>query len=233
LIEPKNWPEARINARADAETDAAAFILAGGQSSRMGADKALISLAGKPLIAHALGILQQAGMDAQIAGARSDLSGFAAVIPDADPDHGPLAGICAALASTAARHAIFLPVDLPLLPASLVSVLLHSARITGSAVTVPSINGYAQTFPAVVDRVALPALQASLERGPGGCFSAFQSAADHVGQPLTVLGVELLVQCGQIAHPDALPASYWFQNLNTPRDLERAEAILAHRHRVI
>ncbi len=234
-MERENWPAAKNEARAGMGADAAGFVLAGGQSSRMGADKALIPWAGKPLIAHALGILHRAALDARIAGARSGLetAGFATVIQDADPGHGPLSGICAALASTAARHAVFLPVDLPLLPASLVNFLLHSARITGSAVTVSSVNGYTQTFPAVIDRVALPALEASLKSGNGGCFSAFKSAAHQLGQPFTVHAVELLVQCGQVAHPDALPAIFWFQNVNTPKDLERAEAILAQRHRVI
>ena len=76
-----------------------AFILAGGHSSRMGRDKALIPLAGSPLIHHALGILRAAGLDPRIAGARSDLSSFAPTLPD-DPTRsglGPLSGICSAL----------------------------------------------------------------------------------------------------------------------------------------
>ncbi len=236
MIEPENGPEVRKDAakcaQTDAREDAAGFVLAGGQSCRMGADKALIRLAGQPLIAYALGILHQAGLEASIAGARSSLSAFAPVIQDAHPDRGPLAGICSALVSTSARHAVFLPIDLPLLPASLVSFLLHHARVAGGAVTVPSVNGYAQTFPAVVDRVALPALEASLKGGERGCFSAFKAAAAQSRQPLSVLPVELLVQSGQVALPDGLPAVFWFKNVNTPEDLGRAEAILANSHRV-
>ena len=47
-----------------------------------------------------------------------------------------------------------------------------------------------------------------------------------------MLPVELLVQSGQIAHPEDLPAVFWFKNVNTPEDLERAQAILANSHRV-
>jgi len=204
--------------------DAAGFVLAGGRSSRMGADKALLPLCGMPLIAHALGILHQAGLSASIAGARSPLSAFAPVIPDSSPGQGPLGGICAALASTSARWAVFLPVDLPLLPASLVAYLLRHARTTGRAVTLPSINGFAQTFPAVIDRVALPTLQTELDSGHGGCFSAFQAAAARLAQPISNLPVELLVQAGQVSHPCCLPPTCWFLNLNTPADLRRAQA---------
>ncbi len=44
---------------ADAACDASGFVLAGGQSSRMGRDKALLTFAGQPLIAHALAILRE------------------------------------------------------------------------------------------------------------------------------------------------------------------------------
>jgi molybdopterin-guanine dinucleotide biosynthesis protein A len=212
--------------------DAAGFVLAGGQSSRMGEDKALIRLANEPLVARALGILREAGLDASIAGARSSLDAFAPVVQDSHPDRGPLAGICAALASTSARYAVFLPVDLPLLPASLVRFLLHHARVVGGAVTVPSVSGFAQTFPAVVDRSTLPALETALKEGHGGCFSAFKDAAAQTGGRFSVPAVEMLVQSGQVNHPKDLPAVFWFKNVNTPEDLERAEFILANLHRV-
>jgi len=214
-------------------SDAAGFVLAGGRSSRMGSDKALLQFAGQSLVARALDILRASGLAPSIAGARSNLSQFAPVIEDSRPALGPLGGICAALASTSAQCAVFLPVDLPLIPAALLTFLLHHAQITGAAITVPSVNGYAQTFPAVVRRSALPALESALREGPGGCFSAFHAAAAQLGQPFSVLPVELLVQSGQIAHPDGFPAGFWFQNVNTPGELERAEFLLKGRRSVI
>ena len=139
------------------EADAAGFVLAGGQSSRMGRDKALLPFAGRPLIAHALATLREAGLPAAIAGAdpaaNSALAAYAPIVPDPQPGLGPLAGICAALEAASTRFAVFLPVDLPLLPSSLIAYLLHHARITGRAVTVPSVNGFAQTFPVVLDAI--------------------------------------------------------------------------------
>jgi molybdopterin-guanine dinucleotide biosynthesis protein A len=191
----------------------------------MGEDKSLVRFAGRPLVAHALSVLRQAGLAASIAGARSPLAGFAPVIEDAQPDLGPLRGICAALESTRAPRAVFLPVDMPLLPSSLIAFLVDHAQITGSAVTVFSLNGFAQTFPAIVDRAAMPALVNELKAGRGGCFSSFQAASASLGQPMTVVPVELLVQAGHVAHPAGLAAAHWFENINSPADLRRAEAL--------
>jgi molybdopterin-guanine dinucleotide biosynthesis protein A len=211
-----------------ARADAAGFVLAGGESSRMGEDKALVRFAGKPLVERALGILRAARLEASIAGARTGpaLQAFKAVAPvveDAETGRGPLGGICAALASTKARWAVFLPVDLPLIPGTLIEYLLDHARITGRTVTLASVNGFAQSFPAVVDRAVLPVLERELEAGRGGCFAGFKAASDDLNQPMTIIGVEMLVQAGQIEHPYGLPAARWFLNVNRPEDLLRAE----------
>jgi molybdopterin-guanine dinucleotide biosynthesis protein A len=207
-----------------AAPDAAGFVLAGGRSSRMGRDKALVALGGRLLVEHALGILRDAGLDASIAGARSPLAAFAPVVEDDEADRGPLGGVAAALASTTARRAVFVAVDQPLLPGSLVKYLLHHAQITGRAVTLCSVNGWAQTFPAVIDRAALPALAGELAAGRGGCFSAFAAAAAGMGQRVSVVAVELLAQAGQATDQAALPAVRWFLNVNAAAELRRAEA---------
>jgi molybdopterin-guanine dinucleotide biosynthesis protein A len=123
------------------------------------------------------------------------------------------------------RYAVFLPVDLPLLPPSLIVFLLRHARITGSAVTVPSVSGFTQTFPAVLDRALLPALQNELDSQRYGCFSAFQAASAAAGQSVSSVAVELLAQTGEVSDQMGLPPIDWFLNLNTPDDLERAEAL--------
>jgi molybdopterin-guanine dinucleotide biosynthesis protein A len=226
-------PAGRGPGHSDPEPEAIGFVLAGGQSSRMGRDKALLEFAGRPLAAHALDLFKEAGIPAMIAGAAAplvrSLPVFALVVEDTSPGLGPLSGICTALSIVSARYAVFLPVDLPLLPASLLVYLLHHAQLTGSAVTVPSISGFAQTFPAVLDKSTLPALQNELDSQRYGCFSAFQAAAAALGQPVSSVSVELLAQSGQISHPLGLPPVRWFLNLNTPDDLEQAEALRGRR----
>jgi len=208
------------------EAEAVGFVLAGGQSSRMGTDKALLEFRGRPLIMHAADILETAGLKVYIAGARAEagprLEPYAPVIPDSQPGLGPLSGICAALASDEAEFGVFIPVDLPLLPASLILYLVRRAQITGCAVTLVSVSGRVETFPAVLARRALPVLERELAERRLGCLASFQFAAQELGEPIAAVDTEVLVQSGQVKHPDALPAARWFLNLNTEQDLRRA-----------
>lgn len=203
--------------------NAAGVVLAGGKSSRMGRDKALIELHGKPLVAHAVDVLRRVGLPVFISGTRDDLSRFAPVLPDSEPDRGPLHGLCRALATGDAELVAFTSVDLPLIPPELIKRLLAIAQTTGNQVTLVSVNGFAQTFPAVVRRDALPSLEEELHSGKGGCFAAFRRASTTCNQSLLAPHVENLIQAGQIIHPAGLLPSRWFLNINTPADLEFAK----------
>jgi molybdenum cofactor guanylyltransferase len=213
------------------ETPCAAFVLAGGRSTRMGADKALVEFAGEPLIAHALRTLRAAGLEAKIAGARSALNAFADVVED--DGGGPLAGICASLAATDAERAVFLAVDQPLTPPSLIEALIEDALITNAAVVLPQAAGFTETFPAVVSRAALPVLREAFASGDGGCFRAFAHASAELKRPLSVVPVELLAQAGRVGDGRAAPASMWCRSVNTPAELALAERWTAGARRAI
>jgi hypothetical protein len=93
------------------------------------------------------------------------------------------------------------------------------------AVTLPAVNAFPQTFPAVLNRDVLPVLENELAAGRLGCYAAFQAAAAARGESVSILPVELLVQSGHVFHPAGLAAMRWFLNMNHPLDLFRAEAI--------
>jgi len=188
----------------------------------MGTDKALIELAGRPLVAHALDALRAARLQPAIAGAHADLSSFAPIVPDSEPDSGPLGGICAALEQCQSEMAIFVSVDMPLLPSSAIEYLVRHASITGELVTVYALNGFAQTFPAVIRRQALATLKTELASGRGGCFAALETTARTHGQEIRILPVEYLAQAGHVRHGRGFPPARWFANLNTREDLDRA-----------
>jgi molybdenum cofactor guanylyltransferase len=179
------------------------FVLAGGRSSRMGQDKALMRIGGRTLLERALEKLP----GARIAGARSDLSAFAPVIPDIHPDCGPLSGIESALAATHATYNVFLPVDMPLLPASFLTWMLQRAQITGSLATIPCINGQPQPLCAVYQRDLLPSVTTALARGEYKVMAAFSQAE--------LFDVEMLASTSL---QPATPVYRWFHNCNTPED---------------
>lgn len=199
--------------------DVAGFVLAGGRSSRMGQDKALLRLGLRPLIEWGLDILREAGVEAWIAGARNpDLAVFAPVIADEWEDLGPLGGVCSALRQTHREWGIFLTVDQPLVARWLVLRLIQRAREGNAAVTVASLGAEAQTFPAVVRRDALTVLERELKAGRLGCLSAFCTAG------LQTIAVE------DGASPEDYPLlRRWFWNVNTPADLESIRETLGIR----
>lgn len=110
----------------------AGLILAGGRGVRMGgADKALLMLAGRPLLAHVMARLAPQ-VEALAVSANGDAARFAAfglpVLTDA-PDHlgaGPLAGVLAGLdwaAGLGAERLLVVAVDTPFLPTDLAARL--------------------------------------------------------------------------------------------------------------
>lgn len=203
----------------------AGFVLAGGQSSRMGRDKALVLFEGVPLAQVALGILAGAQIPARIAGSRRDLSAFAEEIPDTFTDAGPLGGIHAGLSASSAEWNLFLPVDLPLMPPSLLACLLQRAMLTGVPVTAVRLNGRLEPFPVVLQRGTLSQIAQRLERGETACHRAWRTIPEAMGGRLDAPAVESLVQCGQCRHPHGLPPVLWFQSANTPQELQSLERI--------
>lgn len=207
--------------------DAAGFILAGGRSSRMGSDKALVHLYGRPLIELALDAFRLAGMQAKIAGARSALSCYAPVVEDQHPDQGPLSGIHAALASSSAAWNLFLPIDMPLMPASLLRLLLDRAALTGSPITAIQLNGRMLPFPAVLHRSVLPHIEQCIANRQLACRPAWKAIPSAFSTRLDAPSVELLRSIGACSHPHGIPPYLWFQNANTPSDLARLSRLRA------
>jgi molybdopterin-guanine dinucleotide biosynthesis protein A len=95
------------------------FVLAGGKSSRMGADKALLRFCGRPMVEIAVEKLRGFCAEVTIAGNRGDLAGFAPVVTETRVGVGPGAGIEAGLRVAKEAWAMFIPVDVPFVPEEL------------------------------------------------------------------------------------------------------------------
>ena len=141
---------------------AAAIVLCGGASRRMGRDKALLPWGDRTLLAHVAGRAAEA-VDEVVLVARegqpvSDWFGpFPPPFPIArDPADGlgPLAGLAAGLAAVAAERAFLVSCDMPFLRPALVRRLFELAE--GHDIAVPEIDGFAMVTSAVYSKAALP-----------------------------------------------------------------------------
>ncbi len=95
-----------------------AVILAGGESRRMGRDKAFLSISGQPLIERMIAKAREAGAKEVFISGRAgrvypDLG--VPVLYDREPGLGPLAGIERALDATTTHFLLVLAVDLALM----------------------------------------------------------------------------------------------------------------------
>jgi molybdopterin-guanine dinucleotide biosynthesis protein A len=96
-------------------------VLAGGRSSRMGEDKALLPWHGRPLLGHMCDLLEAAGATAvRVSGDRPGYAG----IPDRWPDRGPLGGLASVADELDDGELLVVPVDMPLLTVSLLHALV-------------------------------------------------------------------------------------------------------------
>lgn len=204
------------------------FVLAGGQSTRMERDKALLPLDGRPLIAHALDLLGSLGIRARICGSRPDLARFAEIIPDNVLQGGPLAGIEAALAASDTDLNLFLPVDLPLLPAAFIGWMMARAEASQAAATIPVIGDRPQPLCAIYSRRLRDGICRSLAAADYKVMIGLRTAAGSLGEALDLFDVETIAATlGAGEWPSSPPVADWFRNLNTPADYERLSSATA------
>jgi molybdopterin-guanine dinucleotide biosynthesis protein A len=177
------------------------LILAGGEGRRMGgADKGLLALDGRPLVAHAIErLLPQ--VDALLISANRNLDVYRAfghpVLTDASEEFlGPLAGLRAGLAACATPWLVVCPCDCPALPADLVARL--RAAVGDAPLAVATVDGRMQPTFQLCRRELLPALDAFLAAGNR-----------RVGGWCREMGAV------EVAFPDANA----FRNMNNPADL--------------
>jgi molybdopterin-guanine dinucleotide biosynthesis protein A len=93
-------------------------LLAGGQSRRMGKDKATLLLRGKPLWQIQLDLLRKLELAEIFISARTDPAWRPSemqFVPDDPPSRGPLSGLTVSLAGMRGTHLLALAVDMPLM----------------------------------------------------------------------------------------------------------------------
>ncbi|MCW5549944.1 MAG: molybdenum cofactor guanylyltransferase [Opitutaceae bacterium] len=143
-----------------------AVLLAGGRSSRMGADKALLPTQGRPLWQRQVEVLRAAGAREIFFSVRPEQAWIPAgvqVVQDAVAGAGPLAGIAAALAACGDGHLAVLAVDLPRMEPAWFARLLE--RCGPGAGAVGRRGNFYEPLAAIYPRELLAAATEALARG--------------------------------------------------------------------
>ncbi len=187
--------------------DVSAFILAGGRSSRMGSDKALLRFEDQALLQHMLHTAAGALGNARIVGPKTAYGQFGAVIEDIYPGCGPLGGIHAALSETKTELNLMLSVDMPLMSPQFLKWLAEQAGTAQEMIVVPDAAGGRQPLCAIYRRGALGAVEEALKKGD------YKIARLFAQVPTRVVKESEIVAAGFSA--------IIFQNVNTPEEYLR------------
>lgn len=192
----------------DQSLNACGVILAGGQSSRMGTNKALLELGGETLIGRLARQFTTWFPQVVVVTNSPELYGFLnlPMAGDRVPGLGPLGGLEAGLSASRYEHAFFCACDMPFVSEALVSYLVSLAP--GHDLVVPRLGGEYEPMHAVYGRSLLPAISANLEARRLKLLSIYDTARKRVVEYDEVL---------PFGDPDRL-----FFNCNTPEDLELA-----------
>jgi len=194
----------------------AGFLLAGGKSTRMGADKAYLEFRGQTLLVRALTMMAAVCDRVTITGdpakfAQYGSTKYGPVVTDIFPGCGPLAGIHAALAHSSAEMNLMLAVDMPFVSAELLAFVYAAAENNAATVTVPRTSKGLQPLCAVYRRDFLPVAEQALRAGNYKIDAAFSAVSTQV-----IAAAELAV---------AGFSERSFFNVNTPDDRLAAEGM--------
>ncbi len=191
--------------------EVAGAVLLGGASSRMGRDKASVTLGGVAMATRIARRLGELCADVVLVGGIAPPDAPGRRVPDPDGPACPLRGLAGAFAATHAERVLVVATDLPLVTPT---VLLALVAWPGAAAVAPRQGGRAQPLCALYERA--PALAAAERRLRDGRLSAHGL--------LEELDAAYLDDA-DLARVD--PDGRALSNLNAPEELARAEAWLA------
>lgn len=142
------------------------IILAGGKSTRLGRNKAVEQVSGKPLIQHVYDNLKTVAGQIIIVSSR-ELAAISypeglEVLVDMYPGKGPLSGIFTGLSAAKYEYSIVVGCDMPFLNSKVLRYLV--ARAEGCDAAVPKINSQLEPLHAVYSKSCIAAIKEQLEQ---------------------------------------------------------------------
>lgn len=190
---------------------AGVIILAGGKSSRMGQNKALLLIDGLTIIERIKTIVSENFEDILVVANDLKLYQFLKlpIIEDKVKDKGPLAGIQAGLLAAKNNSNVFIACDMPFISAELAKVLI--ARSEGFDAVVPLINGKRHPLFAIYKKVVLKAID-----------ECFEKDELRIKDLLSRVNVKYITEKDFLDEGIVNPEQY-FYNMNHPSEYEEAK----------
>jgi len=187
--------------------------LAGGESSRMGRDKALLELQGIPLIVRAARLLETVVGVPTVVGYREDFHALGLrTIADDAPCAGPLGGIATALHAAHAPWSLIIACDLPYLTQAWLEFLASRAKDSKADAVIPMNERGAEPLCAVYNKRAEQVIREALARGTRKITDALAGARIEAIEPREWKAFE--------------SEGVLFKNMNSPADYEESKARL-------
>ena len=187
-------------------------VQAGGRSSRMGRDKALIPLGGIPLIEHVLQRVEGLGEEVLITTNRPDDYAFVGkrMVEDPQPGAGALHGLLTALEAARGQRVLLVGCDMPFVSRSLLEHMLAIA--TDAEVVIPRRGEKLQPLHAIYAKSCAGPVSQALEAGEKRMISFFPRIQTRIVEQETLDRYD--------------PEGLSFFNANTPEELAKAERLL-------
>jgi molybdopterin-guanine dinucleotide biosynthesis protein A len=201
------------------------FILAGGQSRRMGGDKAQIRWGSGTLLSHAVEVMSKVVSEVFILGSLQVENPPVKAIPDEFPGRGPLAGIHAALKHSNTEWNLLLAVDVPLVTPGLLDFVAAKSHKSAAIAIVPRVGGLLQPLCAAYHRSFLPEIERAIVNNDLSIHRLLERHGTGIMEQNE--GVQIIEEDEIVAQgfpPEMLT------NVNTPDDLERVRAIASTLH---
>ncbi|MCT2195837.1 molybdenum cofactor guanylyltransferase [Paenibacillus sp. p3-SID1389] len=216
-----------------------AIILAGGRSSRMGSDKALLELGGLTVLERLIRELETVASRIVIAGGtKAVYERFGKeVVTDRYPGAGPLAGLHAGLESSTTRWNLAVACDTPFANRGLFRALLERAeaaeetaarvdRASGMAADAPGGFAAAEAILARTEGRAHPLLAAYRRSVLPGLEARLRAGRLKMTDWTETLCTEY-IEGEALANASGLPLEWCTFNMNKPEDYEQARTWLA------
>lgn len=201
------------------------FVLAGGQSRRMGRDKAQIPWGSGTLLTHAVGVLQEIASEVLVVGTVKSVDAAVVAIADVFPEHGPMAGIHAALEHSNTEWNLILAVDLPLVPPELLGFIAGRCPNASGLAVVPKVSGRLQPLCAAYHR----GLLMEIERAIGNDDLSIHRLLERLSTGIMETSGDIWI----IEDEELITQGFDTEvliNVNTAEDLERARGIAKRMH---